>query len=692
MNSTTEEDENGGYTLDCVVGTDEQCASNCVGIFDCGSCPCAVQLDDAGGPWGDVMDVIFALLPVVFLIYVTMKAKPWPTTISLPVAALMLAFLRLAYFESDPILVGGAIIAGLHEALTPLSIMAGAVTLFETMEATLCLPYMMREMKALSAGHPIAECMFIFAFAYLVEGASGFGTPAALSAPMLVSMGHPAMESVVLVLLFNTFATVWGAVGTPIWFGFGSIIDPITELPLSEDNLLEISQKAAIALGVACMLLIPFILTIVVPRNLVMQNWMFVLLSLVGTVGVSAALAQVNYEFPSLVGGLVGCAINALLISYKVGLNDVADDHAKGIDQIAGLSDHGLVRSYHRSSSNMSSAPLPQPSDLTNSKTTSVVETPPNPDVANGDDPAAASNMETVLAEEPTKDIPAIDSSMQISLEDTVEAHLGPRKSFREGYLQELLLRTFPIWGVVVVLILTRVQAIGLKSILQKRTPYFSIHFGTYGTFRLSASLVFQLRDIFTYPNLNWRYELLYVPFLIPFVLVSVITMVLFRKDLTCHPFKIARTVADRLYSPAIALMGALVLVQLMILTGTVAPAFILGTVLADWFQEAFVIICPLLGALGSFFSGSTTVSNLTFGSIQQIAAESIGTSITSMLALQAVGGSAGNGICLNNIIAACAVVGLNVGEGVILFKTYKFVFLCTTVATVVMLAFYFRF
>jgi L-lactate permease len=688
MNSTNEADDNGGYSVSCVTGTDEQCASTCVGLLECGSCKCAVQLEDAGGPWGDVMDVIFALLPVVFLIYVTMKAKPWPTTVSLPVAALLLAFLRLAYFQSDPLLVGGAIIAGIHEALTPLSIMAGAVTLFETMEATLCLPYMMREMKALSAGHPIAECMFIFAFAYLVEGASGFGTPAALSAPMLVSMGHPAMESVVLVLLFNTFATVWGAVGTPIWFGFGQIIDPVTELPLSEDNLLEISQKAAIALGVACVVLIPFILTIVVPRALVTHNWMFVLLSLVGTVGTSATLAQVNYEFPSLVGGLVGCAINSLLISYKIGLNDVADDLVKNIDQIAGLSDHGLVRSYHRSSSNISSTPLPPPSELNNSKTTSIVETPPNPNVETTDDPDVPSNMETV-----SKDaLPPMDPPTQMSLEDTVEAHLGPRKSMREGYVLELLLRTFPIWGVVFVLILTRVQAIGLKSILQQRTPYFSIHFGTYGTFRLSASLVFQLRDIFTYPNLNWRYELLYVPFLIPFVLVSVITMILFRKDLTCHPFKIARTVVDRLYAPAIALMGALVLVQLMIVTGTVAPAFILGTILADWFQEAFVIICPLLGALGSFFSGSTTVSNLTFGSIQEIAAESIGTSVTSMLALQAVGASAGNGICLNNIIAACAVVGLNVGEGVILFKTYKFVFLCTTLATVVMLAFYFRF
>jgi hypothetical protein len=48
----------------------------------------------------------------------------------------------------------------------------------------------------------------------MVEGASGFGTPIPLAAPMLVSMGHPAFESVVVLLIFNTVATVWGAVGT----------------------------------------------------------------------------------------------------------------------------------------------------------------------------------------------------------------------------------------------------------------------------------------------------------------------------------------------------------------------------------------------------------------------------------------------------------------------------------------------
>jgi lactate permease len=64
---------------------------------------------------------------------------------------------------------------------------------------------------------PLLLCVIsfsIFCFAYMVEGASGFGTPVALGAPMLVSTGHPPFEAVVVLLIFNTFATVWGAVGT----------------------------------------------------------------------------------------------------------------------------------------------------------------------------------------------------------------------------------------------------------------------------------------------------------------------------------------------------------------------------------------------------------------------------------------------------------------------------------------------
>jgi lactate permease len=264
-------------------------------------------------------------------------------------------------------------------------------------------------------------------------------------------------------------------------------------------------------------------------------------------------------------------------------------------------------------------------------------------------DPATAKKTESLILN--NNNIPAIMSSgedsvhsVQSSTRDTVDEHFGPRKTVAEGYYQEMAARTFPIWAVVLILILTRVENFGIKEHLIKQEPSFSIYFGSYGTFRVSASLVFSLQNILTYPNLNWKYELLYVPFLIPFVLVSVVVMLVYRKDMECRPFDIAKTVGGRLKNPAIALMGALVLVQLLIRSGTAAPAYILGTILSDWCQEAFVIICPLLGCLGSFFSGSTTVSNLSFGEIQRVAAESIGVSTTTMLALQTVGASAGNG------------------------------------------------
>jgi len=818
--------EDYSFTYRCVNSTiGGLCAQSCVSLEACEECECAVvELEDTGGPWGQVMDVIFCLLPIIYLVYATIKPNPTPTTTSLPISAAIMFLVRVMYLASNPLLCAACVILGFHEVLTPLSIMAGAIALFETMEATKCLPYMMREMKALTAGHPVAEAMLLFAFAYLVEGASGFGTPVALGAPMLVSTGNPPLESVVVMLLFNTFATVWGkyfecghylfyffgwwrnllahyfsyclfispllfvqqgAVGTPLWFGFG-------ELKLSEEDFIEISLRAAIAMVVSAFCLMPLIISILVPMDVIKQNIVFLYLALATVMGPVVGLSAVNYEFPSLMGGLIGCGLTAILIKFKVGLkpyeihttdtnsnnnsnNNTPDATPNATTDtpmdvynmeiaclteipIEALKTHGKKNDEHNNhdtndnednnnntkNTNNDDTSTEQVQDTaaaaaaTTTNTTmtkaesisgtwNVEVTAQDPVEGGGDDDddiktvvtlepktsndtnnycsnkeegmpevkatispplveedvAVADNLQATTA---TNDSSALERSKQM------EARLGPRKSWKEGYLQELILRTFPIWGVVLILLLTRVQQIGIKPYLVKQEPYFDIKFGTYGEFRLSVSVVFQLRNILTYPGLSWKYELFYVPFLIPFCLVSALTMLLYRKDMTCKPQDIVYTVMGRLSNPAIALAGALTLVQLMIRFGTESPAYLLGTILADWLQEGFVVICPLLGALGSFFSGSTTVSNLTFGEIQKIAAESIGTSVNTMLALQAVGGSAGNGICLNNIIAALAVVGLNVSEGQILMRTGKYVFASTTIATGVMLAIYFRF
>ncbi|CAJ1946790.1 unnamed protein product [Cylindrotheca closterium] len=674
MSNATEAAEGMSFAYSCQdPASVDACAATCVGLQACQACECSVIPLDVQGPWDvEALDVIFGLLPILLLIIVTVKPNPWPTSFSLPFAALCMFLVRTMYLAGDPLLAAACVLLGLLEALTPLSIIAGAMMLFETMESTYCLPYMMREMKVLTNGHPIAECMLIFSFATMVEGASGFGTPVALGAPMLVSTGNPKLESVVLLLVFNTFATVWGAVGTPIWFGFGGLKD------LTEDDYLSISSKAAVAMGTGCLVLLPWVLTILLPWKLIRKNLLFIYLAIIGTMGPLLGVSFVSYEFPSLIGGLVGMGITGALISFKVGLKDLTQDdlelleyhsdHRKGKDDVE-LANESEEIEEHAPTTNQNDEDVAAVGDTTSNKPDSVA-------IAGAEGIVGTKNREEAAV-----------VSQQQALDDA----LGPRKGWGQGFLREVFARTFPVWGVVVLLILTRIKEIGLKEILTDQEPNFEIHFGTFGTFRLSASIVFQLKNILTYPNLSWKYEFIYLPFFL-FSFISFLTFGLFRKKLSQTPKQVVLVVAGRLKNPAMALFGALVLVQLLIRGGTSSPAFVVGTILADWFQEGFVVITPLLGALGSFFSGSTTVSNLTFGDIQAIAAESIGVSTTAMLALQAVGGSAGNGICLNNIIAACTVVNLQVGEGQILARTARYVFALTTWATIIMLAFYFRF
>ena len=82
-----------------------------------------------------------------------------------------------------------------------------------------------------------------------------------------------------------------------------------------------------------------------------------------------------------------------------------------------------------------------------------------------------------------------------------------------------------------------------------------------------------------------------------------------------------------RIKGPAIALSGALMLVELLRTSDHLkdAPATIIGTRLSETLSHAFVALSFPLGALGSFFSGSTTVSNLTFTQVQKVAAEKLG-------------------------------------------------------------------
>lgn len=78
----------------------------------------------------------------------------------------------------------------------------------------------------------------------------------------------------------------------------------------------------------------------------------------------------------------------------------------------------------------------------------------------------------------------------------------------------------------------------------------------------------------------------------------------------------------------------------------------------------AWPAFAAIIGALGAFIAGSNTVSNMMFSLFQYGVADQIGATPQIVVALQAIGGAAGNMICVHNVVAACATVGLVGVEG----------------------------
>ena len=132
------------------------------------------------------------------------------------------------------------------------------------------------------------------------------------------------------------------------------------------------------------------------------------------------------------------------------------------------------------------------------------------------------------------------------------------------------------------------------------------------------------------------------------------------------------RITFKQMQAPTLALLGALVFVNLMMMGNDHSAVKLIGDHLAALTGSMWGYTAQFLGALGTFFSGSNTISNLTFGGIQDAIATDLSLNRTTVLALQSVGGAMGNMICINNIVAVASVLSLTKVEGYILKRTIR--------------------
>lgn len=184
--------------------------------------------------------------------------------------------------------------------------------------------------------------------------------------------------------------------------------------------------------------------------------------------------------------------------------------------------------------------------------------------------------------------------------------------------------------------------------------------------------------------------EPLYLPGTI-FIAACLVTIVLHRMSGAAVGRAVQRS-AKMIVSASVALLFAVPMVQVFINSSGGAAGFdsmpnVLASGVASLAGGAWPAFSPLIGGIGAFVAGSNTISNMMFSLFQFGVAEKIGADPGWVVALQAVGGAAGNVICVHNVVAACAVVGLIGREGdVIRITVFVFLYYILVAATLGMI------
>lgn len=173
--------------------------------------------------------------------------------------------------------------------------------------------------------------------------------------------------------------------------------------------------------------------------------------------------------------------------------------------------------------------------------------------------------------------------------------------------------------------------------------------------------------------GITGKFQPFYLPGFI-FILVSVITLFLHKIDWLSYKRAWRNTIKTWL-AATIALVFTVPMVQVFINSDGGAAHYAkmpiaLAEGVAALVGSAWPIFAPFIGGIGAFVAGSNTISNMMFSLFQFDVGQRIGVDPTWIVALQAVGGAAGNMICVHNVVAASAVVGLLGKEGLVIRKT----------------------
>jgi len=243
---------------------------------------------------------------------------------AMPVTYLLAVSIGVLVWDMPGSAVAAASIQGLFITFDILMIIFGAILLLNTLKYSGALAVIRHGFSEISPDRRVQVIIIAWLFGCFIEGASGFGTPAAIVAPLMVALGFPAMAAVMLGMMVQSTPVTFGAVGTPILVGVrGGLDSPEVQQSLANAGLvigdyLQLVTANVVTLhaiaGTVMPLLMVMMMTRFFGRNRSWSEGLAVLpIALFGglafTVPYFLTGIFLGPEFPSILGALVGMAV-----------------------------------------------------------------------------------------------------------------------------------------------------------------------------------------------------------------------------------------------------------------------------------------------------------------------------------------------------------------------------------------------
>lgn len=265
------------------------------------------------------MYALLAFLPILITVLL-MTIWNRPAKVALPIAWLLACIFGFFIWKMQINTIFACTIFGFLSAIDVLLVVFGAILIMNTLKYSGAMASINDGFTRVSTDKRVQAIIIGFLFGSFIEGAAGFGTPAALAAPLLVSLGFPPVAAATVCLIYDSAAVSFGAVGTPV-------ATALTQLggSVSSDFAAPLTFWTALPHGIASILL-PLLGIFVLVRVFgkekgfrpILEIAPFALFSGLAFSAPYVLFALLfGYEFPSLLASLIGLVITVFAAKKK---------------------------------------------------------------------------------------------------------------------------------------------------------------------------------------------------------------------------------------------------------------------------------------------------------------------------------------------------------------------------------------